>query len=99
METNFKQNLIQGQLVNGSVGQVVGFSTSNEALTNHTEIAQVDDNTNSHGAQKMRSRVAQNDRVWPVVRFTNGKTMLVVPTDFTVNNAEGEVEASREQVS
>jgi len=92
------KNLIQGKLVNGSVGQVVGFSTSHEALNNHTEIAQVDDTKDPQAAQKIVNRAAQNDRVWPVVRFTNGMTMLVVPVEFTVNNAEGATEASREQI-
>jgi len=92
------QNLIQGELVNGSVGQVIAFSTSSEALKNHTDIAQVDDAKDPITAQRIRSRAAQNDRVWPVIRFTNGRVMLIVPVEFTVNNAQGEREASREQV-
>jgi hypothetical protein len=92
------QNLIQGELVNGSVGQVIAFSTSSEAQKNHTDIAQVDDAKDPITAQRIRSRAAQNDRVWPVVRFTNGRVMLIVPVEFTVNNAQGEREASREQV-
>jgi ATP-dependent exoDNAse (exonuclease V) alpha subunit len=35
---------------------------------------------------------------WPVVRFTNGRTMVMVPQQFTVINGEGETEAQREQV-
>jgi hypothetical protein len=92
------KNLIQGELVNGSVGQVVAFSTSREAQNNHTLIAQVDDANDPSGAQRIRNRAAQGDRVWPVVRFTNGRVMLIVPVEFTVNNAQGEREASREQV-
>ena len=92
------QNLIQGELVNGSVGQVIAFSTSSEAQKNHTDIAQVDDAKDSIAAQRIRSRAAQNNRVWPVIRFTNGRVMLIVPVEFTVNNAQGEREASREQV-
>jgi len=90
--------LIQGSLVNGSVGQVVAFSTSHEAQINHTEIAQAGDTKDPSIAQYIRNRAAQNDRVWPVVRFTNGRVMLIVPVEFTVNNAEGGMEASREQV-
>jgi hypothetical protein len=92
------QNLIQGELVNGSVGQVIAFSTSSEAQKNHTDIAQVDDTKDPVTAQRIRSRAAQNERVWPVIRFTNGRVMLIVPVEFTVNNAQGEREASREQV-
>ena len=78
---------------------MVGFSTSREALNNSTEIAQVDDAKDPQGAQKILSRAAQNDRVWPVVHFPNERTMLITSVDFTVNNAQGGVEASREQVS
>jgi len=92
------KNLIQGSLVNGSVGQVVAFSTSHEAQINHTEIAQAGDTKDPSVAQYIRNRAAQNDRVWPVVRFTNGRVMLIVPVEFTVNNAEGGMEASREQI-
>jgi hypothetical protein len=89
---------VQGSLVNGSVGQVIAFSTSREAQKNHTEIAQVDNAQDQSIAQKILSRAAENERVWPVVRFTNGRDMLIVPVEFTVNNAEGGTEASREQV-
>lgn len=94
------QNLVQGELVNGSVGQVIGFSTSQEALTNRTEIAEVDESRAPvHGSLTAQNPGTKNDRVWPVVRFTNGKTVLIVPAKFTVNNADGRLEASREQVS
>ena len=94
------QNLVQGELVNGSVGQVIGFSTSQEAQTNLTDIAEVDESkTIVHGSPTAQNPVIKNDRVWPVVRFTNGKTVLIVPAKFTVNNADGHLEASREQVS
>lgn len=33
-----------------------------------------------------------------MVRFTNGREMLCVPAEFTVNNALGGMEASRVQV-
>lgn len=78
---------------------MVGFNTSHEARQNHTEIAQADETTNPRDAQNTPDCAVEKDRVWPVVRFTNGTTMLIVPTVFTVNNAEGAIEASREQVS
>lgn len=89
---------MQGSLVNGSVGQVIAFSTSREAQKNHTEIAQVDNAQDQRIAQTILNRAAENERVWPIVRFTNGRDMLIVPVEFTVNNAEGGTEASREQV-
>jgi len=92
------KNLIQGQLVNGSVGQVIAFSTTGEAQENHTDIAQVDDTKDLSVTQSIPGRMAQNNRVWPVVSFTNGRVMLVVPVEFTVNNAQGGKEASREQI-
>ena len=39
-----------------------------------------------------------SDSWWPVVRFTNGRELLCVPADFTVDNAAGEMEARRRQV-
>lgn len=90
--------MIQGELVNGSVGQVVEFRTSRDALEDHTEIARVDDTNDSRASKARRNPVLQTDRVWPVVRFTNGRTMLIVPVEFTINNAQGEMEAKREQV-
>jgi len=95
------QNLIQGELVNGSVGQVVRFSTSVEARRNDTEVAQADNPRSEqsvgpgNGAQP---QFVQNDRVWPVVRFVGGREMLMIPAEFTVSNADGEMEARRSQV-
>lgn len=90
------QNLVQGELVNGSVGQVIDFSTSQDALTNRTEIAVVNESKMIvHGNLMDQNPAIQNDRVWPVVQFTNGKSVLVVPVKFTVNNADGKTEASR----
>ncbi|EFI28655.1 DNA repair and recombination protein pif1 [Coprinopsis cinerea okayama7 len=36
--------------------------------------------------------------LWPLVRFVGGIERMVIPADFTVNNAEGEVEAKRIQI-
>ena len=35
---------------------------------------------------------------WPVVDFRNGVRMLLTPLDFNVENANGEIEATRNQV-
>lgn len=82
------QNLIQGELVNGSVGQVVKFSTASDAAKEHTDVA---------GADKEK-RSPPSDWAWPLVRFIGGREMLITPQEFTVNNADGEMEARRDQV-
>jgi len=89
------KNLVQGELVNGSLGQIVGFSSSQEALKNHTEISRTDD---LRGQPNNGDPITQSDRLWPVVRFTNGRTILCIPAEFTVNNAQGEMEARRDQI-
>ncbi|KAJ7630592.1 hypothetical protein FB45DRAFT_539291 [Roridomyces roridus] len=38
------------------------------------------------------------DKLWPLVRFSNGNEVLVTPEEFTVNNADGGMEARRDQV-
>jgi hypothetical protein len=83
--------LIPGELVNGSVGQVVRFSTSAAALKEHTEVATPEGTRGTIPA-------SPSDRIWPVVRFISGREMMCVPQEFTVNNADGGMEARREQV-
>ncbi|KAJ7225902.1 hypothetical protein GGX14DRAFT_422829 [Mycena pura] len=87
------KNLVQGRLVNGSVGQVLRFSTAADAAKEHLEIAKVDGNA----AQAASPRGAR-DQLWPIVRFTNGVELLMTPQEFTINNADGEMEARRDQV-
>ncbi|KIJ07606.1 hypothetical protein PAXINDRAFT_158369 [Paxillus involutus ATCC 200175] len=91
------KNMVQGELVNGSVGQVIRLSTSQEAMKNHTEIATEE---GLRGSQREARQVTTtyDGSVWPVVRFTNGRELLCIPTDFTVDNAYGEMEARRRQV-
>jgi hypothetical protein len=89
--------MVQGELVNGSVGQVIKFCTSQEAMQNKMEIATEEGLRGSE--RDARQAAARYDgSLWPVVRFTNGRELLCVPTDFTVDNAHGEVEARRRQV-
>ncbi|KZT22127.1 hypothetical protein NEOLEDRAFT_1072193, partial [Neolentinus lepideus HHB14362 ss-1] len=94
------KNLVQGHLVNGSLGQVVDFVTSQEAMEKRMEIAQTEPEDNLNKRNKIPAKVMDlgTDRVWPVVKFTSGKTMLCVPAEFTVNNSIGGVEARRDQV-
>lgn len=87
------KNLLQGELVNGSVGRVTRFaSVKDTAKTNLGAILNPEDKTAKAEIQ------TESERLWPMVRFTNGREMLCVPAEFTVNNAQGGMEASRVQV-
>jgi hypothetical protein len=44
------------------------------------------------------NRLYSADRVWPVVRFANGREVVCVPAEFDVASASGVTEATREQV-
>ena len=88
----FSQNLIPGELVNGSLGQVVRFRTVAEGLQEQTEIAK------SEGSGMAVSHLP-NSLAWPVVRFISGREMMCIPHEFTVNNADGGMEAARDQVN
>lgn len=98
--------MVQGKLVNGSLGQVVEFRSVRQALQEGYEIAKVD--TTQPGEPQIKappepellvaSEEMKNPAVWPVVHFTNGRTLLCIPVDFSSENARGDVEASRYQV-
>jgi hypothetical protein len=90
--------MVQGELVNGSVGQVIRFSTSQEAMQSATQVATEE---GLKGGLSTGSEIPANydNSQWPVVRFTCGRELLCIPSDFTVNNADGGVEARRRQVS
>jgi hypothetical protein len=79
--------------VNGSVGIIVSFSTHAEAAEKEAGIAKADESSSG-----LPMRAPEVGKVYPVVRFTSGKTMLIEPVAFTVNNAQGDVEACRQQV-
>ncbi|KAF5377180.1 hypothetical protein D9615_006334 [Tricholomella constricta] len=84
------KNLIQGELVNGSVGQIVRFSTAEEALKEHTHVA---------GAERgEKQKLPQSGFAWPIVRFIGGRETMIIPQEFTINNANGGMEARRDQV-
>ncbi|KIJ68800.1 hypothetical protein HYDPIDRAFT_25055, partial [Hydnomerulius pinastri MD-312] len=91
------KNIVQGQLVNGSVGQVVGFSTFQEAMQANIEIGIEEGLRGPRLDAARRAEALPDDARWPVVRFTNGRELLCIPTDFTVYNANGEMEARRRQ--
>ena len=118
-----RQNVIQGLLVNGSLGRVVGFYKPREAAAMGAQIAlpelaqpakNSDADTQGGGEdgvraaemekaqreqrdQKLKKIMATNE-VWPAVQFVSGPLMLCVPLLFEVNNADGGIEAVREQV-
>lgn len=91
------KNLVQGQLVNGSVGQVIGFCTPQEASQSPIDIG-TEEGLKGNKAEALRDVTRYTDAKWPVVRFTNGRELLCVPAEFTVSNAYGEVEATRWQI-
>jgi hypothetical protein len=84
------KNLRQGELVNGSQGVVVKWCTPGQARQDHTEISDEDPNrvleeNNANGKRQSESR-GDAGTPYPLVKFTNGREMLCVPTDFTVLN-------------
>ncbi|KAJ7169512.1 PIF1-like helicase-domain-containing protein [Mycena filopes] len=87
------KNLVQGQLVNGSLGQIVGFFTSVDAISRHLEVAREGDEQ-----QPIPPERNGEQQLWPLVRFTNGSELLMVPQEFTINNADGQTEARRDQI-
>lgn len=102
--------MVQGELVNGSLGQVIEFKSVRQAVNEGYEIAKVDTSQPGESPSKPEAEPElelepelldeiKNPSVWPVVRFTNGRTLLCVPVVFSAENARGQVEASRYQVS
>lgn len=94
-------------MVNGSIGQVIDFSTAREAINGNTDIGLIDP-TNEMRADAARVYNRESDiprhmldssHLWPVVRWASGREMMMVPVEFTVENVHGEVEATRGQVT
>lgn len=94
------KNLVQGELVNGSVGRVIGFSTSRDAIKHGTDIARTETEAGKGDADEKRipDHILNDDRSWPIVEFSGRRTKLCIPTHFEVNNADGLVEARRDQI-
>lgn len=81
----------QGVLVNGSIGKVVGFETPSEAAASKTEVANFDSGkANGDKNTGISQEILKSDWKWPVVKFTNGLKLVMVPVDFTVENGDGE---------
>lgn len=93
------KNIEQGRLVNGSVGSVVGFETATSAIANKTDIGRVESGQAIPEAQDPKLQRLPVDHQWPLVSFINGRTILCIPHEFTVNNSSGGMEAQRIQVN
>ncbi|KAL4244570.1 ATP-dependent DNA helicase PIF1 [Abortiporus biennis] len=102
------KNLVQGRLVNGSVGVIIGFCTCAEAVREGTQVAQFEidppferDNKNKNNFNnkpRVPERFLSSQVAYPKVRFAKGDTILCIPTFFEVNNANLTLAAKREQV-
>ncbi|CAL1696183.1 unnamed protein product [Somion occarium] len=107
------KNVVQGQFVNGSVGQIVDFITPFEAKQRGTRVALTENHRSDRDVGRFRGQNRNSDgppeipipptlfqsaRRWPLVQFQNGHTMLCIPDIFEVNNANGHIEAVRRQV-
>lgn len=94
------QNTIQGVLVNGSVGVITAFMTVAEAAQHQKTLL---DTRSVQDVKRKKDAVPtfvreRPEAVWPYVRFTNGREMLCIPQEFSQENRDGEMEASRVQV-
>ena len=96
------QNVEQGVLVNGSVGKITNFLTCREAKNvHHIEVAMSprDKEENPRtGEIRIAERLWMDSTKWPVVEFPNGRTRLIPPHEFTIENVNGAMQALRLQV-
>ncbi|KAF8557362.1 hypothetical protein OG21DRAFT_308040 [Imleria badia] len=107
------RNMLQGVLVNGSLGKVVEFISVHDAQRRHIEIADLERrkegqelplvnppnaNESDSGMIALDNHAFKKDQLWPLVEFTNGKPLLCSPVEFTVEGLTGHVEARRLQV-
>jgi len=96
------QNVEQGVLVNGSVGKITGFFTCREAKNTHNITVAISprdrEETPKTGEVRIAEHLWTNPTKWPVVEFPGGRTRLVPPHEFTVENVNGTMQALRLQV-
>ncbi|TFY70117.1 hypothetical protein EVJ58_g60 [Rhodofomes roseus] len=90
------KNLVQGELVNGSVGRVVAFSTPRDAHARGVDIARTQLADGSR--EKISEDVLEIDYQFPIVDFPAKRRTLCIPASFEVINGEGRVEAARDQI-
>ncbi|TBU34899.1 P-loop containing nucleoside triphosphate hydrolase protein [Dichomitus squalens] len=105
------QNLIQGTLVNGSLGRVVGFYKPREALEIGVRIGHPDllfplyeglprellEQKRKERQQRL-DHYMKSDNIWPAVQFLSGPLVLCVPLPFQAMDANGNIQATRDQV-
>ena len=93
-------------MVNGSIGRVVEFLTTREAINGNTDIGFLDPTSEMRNDAARRTpregdiprHLLESTHSWPVVHWDSGRRMMMVPVEFTVENVHGEVEATRGQV-
>lgn len=105
------ENIVQGHLVNGSLGKVTEFLTTSEAVKRNIAISTMDRKGEKHRKDEKPTAIAppvkdlvrlngrtfgKND-LWPLVKFTNGMELVCAPVDFSVEGLVGNVEALRLQ--
>lgn len=91
------QNLIQGELVNGSVGVVTRFATLAELGKEEKEGKHVDGLFQADGTTA-KSRSMPPDQSYPVVKFIGGRERVITPADFEITSPDNKMEARRIQV-
>jgi len=96
------QNVEQGVLVNGSVGKITDFLTCHDAKKYHRiEVAMSPRDREENpktGEVRIAEHLWKNPTKWPVVEFPGGRTRLIPPHEFTVENVNGAMHALRLQV-
>ncbi|KAF8656387.1 hypothetical protein AX16_002573 [Volvariella volvacea WC 439] len=90
-------NLQQGAFVNGSVGKVVDFITTKEAMQRKIEIAELKQYESPPPLDPITKHEFLRDEKWPLVKFEHGE-VLCVALPFQVQGWKGNVEAVRTQV-
>ena len=106
--------MLQGVLVNGSLGKVVEFISVHEAQTRYIQMAEMERRKEGQAAPIVNSPDAKEgersglialddhtfkkDQLWPLVKFTNGRSLLCSPVEFTVEGLKGNLEARRLQI-
>ena len=104
------KNLVQGELVNGSLGRVVYFATCSESrragilstvsiLESSLEAQVGPDGTSLEELRRLRRLPTDCRCYWPVVEFTNKRSVLCTPLPFDYVDASGDLEATRTQVA
>ncbi|KAI3622451.1 mitochondrial dna helicase [Moniliophthora roreri] len=101
------KNIVQGSMVNGSIGRIIGFMTISEALKKQIAIATRKDKEESEDLTSRRpppmvplDKILFDDKkqLFPLVQFTSGAMLLCAPTNFTIEGYLGNVECERMQV-